>query len=222
MAHRRDFPHFANREAAGLALSALVGEYARRRDVVVLGLPRGGVPVALVVARGIAAPLDICLVRKIAAPWDPELALGAIASGGVIEWNELLLEKVQPVQEMLSTAIDRARQDLVRGEEAYRAGVPALVLSRQIVIVVDDGLATGASMRAAVISVSAQHPAKVVVAVPVGPRAACTQLELYADEVICARMPDPFVAVGDSYIDFRQVDDAEVRAALAASAQRHT
>ncbi len=220
MAHRGDSLPFANREAAGRALSEKLGHYARRPDVVILGLPRGGVPVAATVARELAAPLDICLVRKIGAPWNPELALGAIASGGVVVWNDLLLEDLHVSQEKLSAAVGRARAELARKEEAYRRGGPAMLVSRHIAILVDDGLATGASMRAAAVALRARHPARVVVAAPVGSPTGCKQMEQYADEVICAYTPDPFVAVGDWYVDFEQVDDDEVRRLMALGALR--
>ncbi len=208
---------FANRNAAGIVLAARLKQYAGHRGAVVLGLPRGGVPVAWEVARELAIPLDICLVRKVGAPWNPELALGAIASGGAIVWNEGLLEQLSLPEATISAAVGSARAELARREESYRLGLPSLLVRSQITIVVDDGLATGATMRAAALSLRAHDPAWLVLAAPVGSLAACELLEKCADEVICAYRPDPFDAVGDWYEDFTQVEDDEVRRLLRAA-----
>lgn len=210
---------FRDREDAGRSLAALCGEYAGRADVVVLALPRGGVPVGYEVALSIGAPLDVFLVRKLGHPGHEELAMGAVASGGVVVLNEDVVRGIAP--HTLASVEARERLELARRESTYRRGRPPLVLAGRLVLLVDDGLATGASMRAAVEAVRRQHPARVVVAVPVAPRPTCEELARSADQVICARMPSPFGSVGTAYDDFRQTSDDEVVGLLARAAVEH-
>ena len=186
-----------------------------RPDVIVLGLARGGVPVGWEVAAALQAPLDVFLVRKLGVPDWPELAMGAIASGGGLVVNDHLVRSLDITSEQLDAAIRRETDELHRRELAYRGGARALDLGGREVILVDDGIATGASMSAALRAVRATGPARVVVAVPVGPRSAYRRLRDDADEVVLAVVPDRFEAVGQVFADFHQVDDDEVRAVLA-------
>ena len=205
---------FADRLEAGRELAGRLGLYARRSDVVVLGLPRGGVPVAAAVADALEAPLDVFLVRKLGVPSHPELAMGAIASGGVRVLNPDVIEWYGITQETLDRVAQAEQAELERRESEYRQGRPALDVRGRTVILVDDGLATGSSMRAAVEAVRQRGPSAVVVAVPVGAPSTCTELGRLADEAICARTPDHFSAVGQWYVDFSQTSDAEVRRLL--------
>jgi putative phosphoribosyl transferase len=194
----------------------LLGAY-RDDDVVVLGLPRGGVPVGLEVARALRAPLDVFAVRKLGVPQWPELAMGAIASGGAVVRNEDLIRGLGVDADRFDEAIARESAELSRRERAYRGDRPAPAVTGRTVILVDDGIATGASMRVALGAVRSLGAARVVVAVPVGPAPVLAALRADADEVVCAVSPREFRAVGQVYADFRQVDDDEVRAALAAA-----
>jgi predicted phosphoribosyltransferase len=210
---------FENRRAAGAFLATRLDQYARRNDVVVLALPRGGVPVAHEVATALGAPLDIFLVRKLGLPGHPELAMGAIASGGVRVLNDDVMRWAS-VPAGAVDAVARVEQaELERREHEYRMGKPLVALAGRVVILVDDGLATGSTMRAAVEAVRVHGPARVVVAVPVGAPAACIQMAAIADELVCARSPEPFSAVGQWYRDFSQTTDAEVRALLETQAR---
>jgi putative phosphoribosyl transferase len=184
-------------------------------DVVVLGLARGGVPVGWEVAAALHAPLDVCLIRKLGVPDWPELAMGAIASGGGLVINDRVISSLGISSDQLDAVIDRETDELRRRELAYRGGEPGIELGARSVILVDDGVATGASMFAALQAVRAVGPARVVVAVPVGPRSAHRELAAQADEVVFAVMPARFDAVGQVYADFHQVTDDEVRAVLA-------
>jgi putative phosphoribosyl transferase len=207
---------FANRQHAGMVLARHLRQFAGRNDVVVLGLPRGGVPVAYEVARALGAPLDVFLVRKLGYPGQPEVAMGAIASGGVRVLNDDLLT-AYPVSPAAIERVARSEQtELERRERAYRDGGSLAPLDRRIVILVDDGLATGSTMRAAVLAVRRLLPARVVVAVPVGARETCLGMRAAADEVVCALTPDPFRAVGLWYADFSETTDEDVRQLLAA------
>jgi predicted phosphoribosyltransferase len=202
---------FGDRREAGRVLAERLEQYAGRNNVVVLALPRGGVPVAYEVASALGAPLDVFLVRKLGTPGHRELAMGAIASGGVRVLNDDVVRWYGIPEAAIETVTREEAQELQRREGAYREGRPAPDLANHIVILVDDGLATGSTMRAAAQAVRAHHPSHVVVAVPVGASQTCRELSEVADEVICARMPEPFSAVGQWYRNFDQTDDEEVR-----------
>ena len=205
---------FFDRRAAGRVLAASLQEYANRDDVVVLALPRGGVPVAFEVASALNAPLDIFVVRKLGTPGHRELAMGAIASGGVRVLNDDVVRWYGVPPEAIEAIAREELAELDRRERAYRAQRPPLQLSGRMLILVDDGLATGSTMRAAALAVRAHRPARVVVAVPVGAKETCAELSSLADEVVCARTPEPFSAVGQWYLNFDQTDDDEVRELL--------
>jgi predicted phosphoribosyltransferase len=209
---------FRDRQHAGQVLAELLESYAGRDDVVVLGLPRGGVPVAYEVARALRVPLDVFMVRKLGVPGHEELAMGAIASGGAVVHNEDVVRGLRLSPETLEQTAQRERRELARREHAYRGDRPPPDLTGRTVIVVDDGLATGASMRAAIAAVRALGPARVVVAVPAAPASTCREMRAIVDEMVCARTPSPFLAVGQSYWDFRQTTDDEVRELLHAAA----
>jgi len=209
---------FENRQAAGRALARRLRTYAGRDDVVVLGLPRGGVPVAYEVAEAIGAPLDVFLVRKLGIPGHEELAMGAIASGGVQVLNPEILRTFDVTNRALESVIAEERRELERRERSYRGGRPPLVLRGITVILVDDGLATGSSMKAAITAVRKLQPARVVVAVPVAPSSVFRDFQGLADEVACAATPEPFLAVGRFYENFDQTTDEEVREVLSRSA----
>ena len=201
---------FRDRREAGRTLATRLQKYAGRNDVIVLALPRGGVPVAFEVAEALGAPLDLFLVRKLGTPGHRELAMGAIASGGVRVMNLEVVRWYGISSEAIEMVAREEQQELERRESAYREGRPAAPVTDRIVILIDDGLATGSTMRAAVEAVKQRKPAKVVVAVPVGARETCEELSGAADEVICARMPEPFSAVGQWYLVFDQTTDEEV------------
>lgn len=209
---------FADRRAAGRALAAELGAFAGRKDVVVLGLPRGGIPVAAEVATRLGLPLDACVVRKLGVPGREELAMGAIASGGIVELDRALVDELGITQAQVREVIRCEREELERRERAFRGGRPPLELRGRTVLLVDDGLATGASMRAAVDALRRQAPARIVVAVPVGSRQACALLAQVADECIALSQPEPFVAVGLWYEDFLATSDEEVSECLARNA----
>jgi putative phosphoribosyl transferase len=208
---------FAHRAEAGRRLAAELTHYAHRPDVIVLGLPRGGVPVAFEVAQALAAPLDVFLVRKLGVPGHEELALGAIASGGVRVLNEDVIKALNLSDTIIATVTEEQQAELARRERAYRGDRPAPDLRDRIVILVDDGLATGSTMRAAVAAVRQSAPARVVVAVPTGAPSTCAALQAEADEVVCLITPEPFRAVGLWYADFRPTTDEEVVDLLARS-----
>ena len=207
--------NFRDRRHAGTLLAQALDHYAGRDDVVVLALPRGGVPVAFEVAQGLRAPLDVFLVRKLGVPGQEELAMGAIASGGVRVLNEDIVHSLRDGMAQVEVVTAREQQELERRERVYRGDRPELEFDGKIAIVVDDGLATGATMRAAVKALRAQHPARVVVAVPVGASEACALLRREADEVVCVSTPLSFSGVGMWYDDFTQTEDTEVRELLA-------
>jgi predicted phosphoribosyltransferase len=210
---------FDNRREAGVELASRLRKYRGRDDVVVLALPRGGVPVAFEIAEALDAPLDIFVVRKLGMPGHPEFAMGAIASGGV----RVLSDDVIRWHGISSAAVEAVAQqelaELERREREYRRGRPLTDLRNRTVILVDDGLATGSTMRAAVQAVRLLAPSRVVVAVPVGAPTTCEEFADFADETVCARMPEPFSAVGLWYRDFSQTTDDEVRALLLEHAQ---
>jgi putative phosphoribosyl transferase len=206
---------FSDRAEAGRELAAALSQYARREDVVVLALPRGGVPVAVEVARKLEVPADVFVVRKLGLPEQPELAMGAIASGGVRVLNDEVVGAAAVPPETIEEVAAREHEELARRESVYRGMCPALRVERKTVILVDDGLATGSSMRAAVRALRQQRPAQIVVAVPIAPPATCEELRSEADEVVCACTPEPFVAIGAWYEHFPQVSDDEIRDLLA-------
>lgn len=215
LARRNTGRVFSNRQEAGEVLADELASYRDKDNVVVLGLARGGVPVGWHVASALRAPLDVFLVRKLGVPHWPELAMGALASGGGVVFNDSVVRSLGISDEALQAVIERETAELHRREQAYRGDRPPLDVGGRIVILVDDGIATGASMLAAVRAVRAGGPAKVVVAVPVGPPSACRELAAEADEVVCVTMPPGFEAVGQVFEDFRQVTDDEVRELLA-------
>lgn len=204
---------YADRREAGLALAERLVHLAGR-DLVVLALPRGGVPVAFEVACALDASLDIYLVRKLGVPGQPELAVGAIASGGVRVLNPDVVAAFAVPRRVIDEIARLEQVELERREQTYREGRPALALDGRVVVLADDGLATGASMKAAVNGVRQHRPARVVVGVPVGSRDACRDLESVADQVVCVRAPADFAAVGQWYRDFSETTDGEVRRLL--------
>jgi putative phosphoribosyl transferase len=205
---------FIDRHEAGRTLASHLAAYAGRDDVIVLALPRGGVPVAYEVAQALGAPMDLLLVRKLGTPGHRELAMGAIASGGIRVLNDDVVRRYGIPEPAIERVVREEEQELERRERAYREGRPAPDLANRIVILVDDGLATGSTMRAAAQAVRRRKPSRVVVAVPVGARETCAELAAVADEVICARMPELFSAVGQWYLNFDQTEDDEVRQLL--------
>jgi predicted phosphoribosyltransferase len=205
---------FSDRTEAGITLAARLDGYKDRDDVVVLALPRGGVPVAYEVARRLRAPLDVFLVRKLGVPGHPELAMGAIATGGIRVVNEDVVRWYAIPQSVIDRVAAAEQAELERRERTYRDGRSPIPLDGRTVLLIDDGLATGSSMKAAVQAVRAHKPARIVVAVPVGARETCEELAELADDIVCARTPEPFSAVGAWYRDFSQTSDAEVRALL--------
>jgi predicted phosphoribosyltransferase len=213
---------FRDRSDAGAQLAARLKAYAGRADVLVLALPRGGVPVAAEVARALGAPLDVFVVRKLGVPGHKELAMGAIATGGVRVLNEDVIAQL----DILPWTVDRVaaleQVELDRQESLYRRGNPAHDPQDRVVILVDDGLATGATMRAAIRAIRRLGPARVVVAVPVGAPDTCREFATEADEMVCACEPDPFLSVGMWYEDFGQTTDEEVQDLLAAAEARAT
>lgn len=211
---------FRDRCDAGRHLARTLADYAGRDDVVVLALPRGGVPVAFEVARSLGAPLDVFLVRKLGVPGHAELAMGAIASGGIRVVNEDVVGPLGIAEDVVASVAAREAQELARQERAYRGNRPPLDLRGRAVVVVDDGLATGATMRAAVLALRRLGPSRVVVAVPTAAAETCRALRHDADDVVCAITPEPFAAVGLSYEDFSQTTDDEVSALLGATTRR--
>jgi putative phosphoribosyl transferase len=204
-----------NRQVAGQALAQALDAYHGRDDVIVLALPRGGVPVALEIALALGAPLDLMLVRKLGTPGQEELAMGAIASGGGRVMNEDIVQMLAISPQTIEQVAEQESRELQRRERAYRGDRPWPKLANKCVILVDDGLATGATMRASVKAVREQRPARIVVAVPVAPADTIARLREEADEVICLAEPEPFRAIGLWYVDFSQVSDDEVREMLA-------
>ena len=211
---------FRDRAEAGRALARALSHYAGRDDVVVLALPRGGVPVGHEVAKQLGAPLDVFLVRKLGVPGHEELAMGAIASGGVLVLDEGVLRWLGISEQQLQKTLAKELDQLRRREAAYRDGRRLPDLKGKTVILVDDGLATGASMQAAARAVRRHEPARIVIAVPVASRATCDKFRDEVDDVVCAITPVPFHAVGNWYEDFSQTTDDEVRELLALNAAR--
>ncbi len=207
-----------DREQAGRKLAKSLHAYAGRKDVMVLGLPRGGVPVAAQVARALAAPLDVLVVRKLGLPWQPEFAAGAIASGGVLIMNPAARADLPDLEEILLPVTRKERDELRRRETQYRGHRPPLDVRNQVAIVVDDGIATGSTMEAAVLALRAMQARSIVVAVPVAPREAIQRLAAIADQIVCLQQPPHFIAVGQWYEDFPQLGDQEVISLLATHA----
>jgi predicted phosphoribosyltransferase len=205
---------FPNRLIAGQKLAQRLKEFAGRSDVVVLALPRGGVPVAYEIARALQAPLEVFIVRKLGTPGQDELAMGALASGGIRVMNEELVDELGIPPSLIEAEVARERRELRRRERAYRGGRPALDLKGKTVILVDDGIATGTSMRAAVEALEQMQPVQIIAAVPVAPPATCTEFNRGITQCVCLATPEPFHAVGLWYVDFRQTTDEEVCALL--------
>src|SRR5256885_11945567 len=201
---------YRDRIDAGKQLAARLADYAHRDDVLVLALPRGGVPVAYEVAKALRAPLDIFLVRKLGVPGHEELAVGAIATGGVRVLNDDVVDYLRIPGEVIEAVAADELRELERRGRAYRGDRPEPDVRGKTIILVDDGLATGSTMRAAVAALRQQNPEKIVVAVPTSPPETCADLKREADEVMCAVTPDPFYAVGLWYENFEQTTDAEV------------
>jgi len=211
---------FRDRTDAGQFLAGKLGGLTKRRDVIVLGLPRGGVPVAYEVARRLHAPLDILVVRKLGVPGHQELAMGAIASGGVRVLNREVLSHLEIPEDIIDLIVASEERGLRQREQEYRQNRPPLDLRGRIVILVDDGLATGSSMRAAVQAASREHPQQLIVAVPVGARETCESFGKEVDTIaVCAVTPELFTAVGPWYANFAQITDDEVRSLVARAAQ---
>ena len=212
---------YPDRRAAGQALAARLGHCARLPGAIVLALPRGGVPVAHEVARELGLPLDVFIVRKLGVPRHEELAMGAIASGGVRVLNRQVIDDLGLTQDVIEAVTAAELAELHRRERLYRAHRPPLDLRGRTVILIDDGLATGSTMRAAVAALRQQGPARIVVAVPVGAPETCAEFQEEADESICARTPEPFYAVSLWYGDFSQTTDEEVHDLLERAAEEH-
>lgn len=205
---------FENRTDAGRKLAQALGAYAGRSDLIVLALPRGGVPVAYEVARALKAPLDLLIVRKLGTPGNPELAMGAIASGGASVLNRDVVSIYRISDEVIENAAAKERQELERRERLYRGDRPYPDIENRCIIVVDDGIATGATMRAGLAALRQRNPACIVVAVPLAPVDTVERLRAEVDEVVCLMTPEPFFAVGQGYRDFSQTTDDEVREIL--------
>ncbi|AVH72609.1 phosphoribosyltransferase [Nostoc sp. 'Lobaria pulmonaria (5183) cyanobiont'] len=210
---------FKNRRFAGQVLAKELTAYANNPDVLVLGLPRGGVPVAFEVAKTLNAPLDVLVVRKLGVPDQEELAMGAIASGGVRIVNKYIISLVKISDEVIARVSAQEERELERRERLYRGNRPLKDLQGRTVILVDDGLATGATMWAAVVTVQKHQPAQIAIAVPVAAPETCQELETEVDEIVCVSTPSPFCSVGLWYESFPQTTDEEVRALLAKAAK---
>ena len=209
---------FKDRTAAGQVLAKELAAYANRSDVLILALPRGGVPVAFEVAKALKAPLDVFLVRKLGVPGQEELAMGAIASGGVRVLNDEVVAGLGLSETIINKVAEKEQQELERRERLYRDDRPAPDLHGRTVILVDDGLATGATMRAAVRALQQQQPARLVVGVPVSSPETCQEFQTKVDDIVCAMTPRPFHSVGLWYDDFSQTTDDEVRDLLHSAA----
>jgi putative phosphoribosyl transferase len=203
--------HFRNRTEAGQILAAKLMKYADDPEVLVLALPRGGVPVAYEVARELHAPLDVFLVRKLGLPGREELAIGAIATGGVRVLNDQVVRELRIPDRVIDTVVAAELEELGRREQSFRRGRPPIDVRNRTVLLIDDGLATGSTMRAALVALRRREPDKIVVAVPVGAPDTCAEFRQEADEALCARTPEPFYAVSRWYGDFTQTTDNEVR-----------
>jgi len=205
---------FANRTEAGQKLALRLRKYANRDDVIVLAAPRGGVPTAFEVATNLKVPLDVFVLRKLGVPGHEELAFGAIASGGVRVLDRNTVEGLGVTGLDIERVTRAEERELERRERAYRDGRPLLDVRGMTVILIDDGIATGSSMRAAIRALRQMKPARIVIAVPVAPPSACNRLRVEVDELVCLEMPEPFYGVGRFYDDFSQVSDEEVKELL--------
>ena len=210
--------YFRDRTEAGQVLARCLQQYKNQPDVLILGLPRGGVPVAYEVARELNAPLDVFIVRKLGVPGHEELGMGAIATGGVRTLQDGIVRELGISPQTIEAVSAREQAELERRERLYRGDRPAPTIKGRTVVIVDDGLATGSTMKAAIQAVRQQDPRQVIVAVPTAPSETCEQLKESADHVVCALTPEPFFAVGGSYADFTQITDGEVRDLIASAA----
>jgi putative phosphoribosyl transferase len=211
---------FRDRTHAGRLLAKKLSKYANHKDVLILGLPRGGVPVSFEVANALSAPLDIFLVRKLGVPGEEELAMGAVATGGVRVLNEEVISQTDISDPVIEAVSAREQDELRRRELAYRGSAPPPQVSGKRIILVDDGIATGSTMRAAVVALRQQCPSKLVIAVPTAAPSSGDELRTIADEVVAVMMPKPFYAVGQWYATFTQTSDEEVRQLLERSWHR--
>lgn len=211
---------FKNRTDAGRKLAKELERFRGQSNVLVLGLPRGGVPVAFEVAQALNVPLDVWLVRKLGVPGREELAMGAIASGGTRVLNQEVIQMLGISEKAIAEVEAKERRELKRREQAYRGDRPELDVSGRTVILVDDGLATGASMRAAVQALKTQQPAELIVAVPTAAPQTCAEFEDEVDQIVCATTPEPFMGVGAWYEEFPQTSDKEVRELLHQAAEQ--
>lgn len=202
---------FHDRTEAGRRLAEMLGDYAHRADVLILALPRGGVPVAFEVAKALHAPLDIFVVRKLGLPSNEELAMGALASGNIRVLNEEVVRSFGVANRIIEAVAEKEQVELKRRENLYRGDSAPPEVREKTILLVDDGVATGSTVRAAVAALRRQKPARIVVAVPVAPPSTCEVLRAEADEVVCARTPEPFYAVGQWYKVFDQTTDEQVR-----------
>ncbi len=209
-----------NRIDAGRRLAKKLESYARREDVIVLGIPRGGVPVAFQVAAQLEVSLDVFVVRKLGVPSQPELAFGAIASGGIRFLDDQIVESLDVSKQAIERVTTEERQELDRRERLYRGGRPPLKVEGKIVILVDDGIATGASTQAAITALQKLNPARIVLAAPVAPALTCRRLRREVDELVCLDTPENFYAIGQFYEDFSQVSDEEVTSLLLLNVQQ--
>jgi putative phosphoribosyl transferase len=207
---------YRDRADAGRQLARLLTKYANQPDVIVLALPRGGVPVAAEVARALNAPLDVFLVRKLGLPTHPELAMGAIAEGGAVVLNEDVIASFGVPTDAVEQVESRERAELHRREQLYRGERSAPALEGRTVILIDDGLATGSTVEAAILALRSLRPSRIVVAAPVGAQESCERIGRLADEIVCASTPEIFSAVGQWYGDFSETSDTEVKQLLAA------
>jgi len=210
--------YFRDRTEAGQVLARCLQQYKNQPDVLILGLPRGGVPVAYEVARELNAPLDVFIVRKLGVPGHEELGMGAIATGGVRILQDGIVRELGISPETIEAVSAREQAEIERRERLYRGDRPAPTIKGRTVVIVDDGLATGSTMKAAIQAVRQQDPRQVIVAVPTAPSETCEQLKESADHVVCALTPEPFFSVGGSYADFTQITDEEVRDLIASAA----
>ena len=201
---------FADRTEAGQKLARKLGKYAQRDDIAVLGIPRGGLPVAFEIATELGAPLDVFIARKLGVPGQEELAFGAVASGGVRYLDREIVESLGIAESDIARVTEQERKELERRENVYRGGRPAQKVEGRTAILVDDGIATGASMEAAIAALRQLRPARIVVAVPVAPQSTCKRLRPKVDDLVCLQAPELFYAIGQFYDDFSQLTDAEV------------